>query len=304
MRALVIGYGVQGKKREKISGKFSCVGIVDPVDAGADIKMLSDVPVDSYDAAFVCTPDDSKFELLKLLLSQGKHLLVEKPLLLTAEQFDELEILAKAKKAVAYTAFNHRFEPHLVTARDIIRSGKLGEIYSLRMFYGNGTAADVKASIWRDRGAGVLPDLGSHILDLTDFLLEFRPQQLKLIEAFTHENRAPDTVVFGEMNKKPSLLYELTLLSWKNSFYLDVIGSKGSLHVDCLCKWGPSTLSIRTRKLPSGRPEEEISVIEQGDPTWEIESNHFYDLIANGRPTNFNTDRWISASLRSLGGAI
>ena len=33
------------------------------------------------------------------------------------------------------------------------------------MFYGNGTARLVRDSAWRDQGAGVLPDLGSHLLD-------------------------------------------------------------------------------------------------------------------------------------------
>ena len=49
--------------------------------------------------------------------------------------------------------------------RELIVSGELGEIYSCRMFYGNGTARLVRESDWRDQGAGVLPDLGSHLLD-------------------------------------------------------------------------------------------------------------------------------------------
>ena len=37
------------------------------------------------------------------------------------------------------------------------------------MFYGNGTARLVRESAWRDAGAGVLPDLGSHLLDTARF---------------------------------------------------------------------------------------------------------------------------------------
>src|SRR3546814_15869401 len=48
--------------------------------------------------------------------------------------------------------------------RELIQSGALGRIYSVRMFYGNGTARLVRDSPWRDRGAGVLPDLGPHLL--------------------------------------------------------------------------------------------------------------------------------------------
>ena len=74
-----------------------------------------------------------------------------------------------ANGAVCYTAYNHRFEPHFVRMRDLIASGELGTIYRCRMFYGNGTARLVRDSAWRDQGAGVLPDLGSHLLDTCRF---------------------------------------------------------------------------------------------------------------------------------------
>ena len=68
-----------------------------------------------------------------------------------------------------YVAYNHRFEPHFVRMRDLIASGVLGRIYRCRMFYGNGTARLVRNSDWRDQGAGVLDDLGSHVLDTARF---------------------------------------------------------------------------------------------------------------------------------------
>ena len=77
--------------------------------------------------------------------------------------------LARENRAVCYTAYNHRFEPHFVRMRDVDRVGRLGEIYRCRMFYGNGTARLVRDSAWRDQGAGVLPDLGSHLLDTALF---------------------------------------------------------------------------------------------------------------------------------------
>ena len=51
----------------------------------------------------------------------------------------------------------------------MIQSNKLGKIYSCRLFYGNGTAKLVKESEWRDKGIGVLADLGSHLLDICNY---------------------------------------------------------------------------------------------------------------------------------------
>ena len=104
--------------------------------------------------------------------------------------------LAREKRALCYTAYNHRFEPHFVRMRDLIASGELGAIYRCRMFYGNGTARLVRDSRWRDQGAGVLPDLGSHLLDTARFWFGDIERPTSASSRPTRfENRAPDHVV-------------------------------------------------------------------------------------------------------------
>ena len=46
-------------------------------------------------------------------------------------------------------------------------------------FYGNGTAINVKNSTWRDVGQGVISDLGSHLIDLSDFLFGMKMGRMK-----------------------------------------------------------------------------------------------------------------------------
>ena len=41
---------------------------------------------------------------------------------------------------------------------------KFGKPYYCKLFYGNGTARLVKKSLWKNKGSGVLSDLGSHLL--------------------------------------------------------------------------------------------------------------------------------------------
>jgi len=80
MRVVVVGLGVQGKKRTAVAGK-DVVAIVDPSVVGASHKNIGDIPLADYDAALLCTPDGVKIDLLTYLLGNGKHALVEKPLL-------------------------------------------------------------------------------------------------------------------------------------------------------------------------------------------------------------------------------
>src|SRR5437762_1726906 len=208
MRVIVVGMGVQGKKRLAAAGK-QAVATVDPVAPEAQYKRLEDVPLKTYDAALVCTPDDVKIGLLTQLLSSGSHLLDT-------------------------------------------------------------------ALFWFGRPA----------------------EPFRIFSANRFENRAFDHVAFGS-NGAPVLQMEITLLSWRNHFYADVFAEKGSAHIQSLCKWGPSTFTVRKRKLPSGRPDEEPITLEQPDPTWETEYRHFKQLCATGE-SNVDNDIWINGVLADI----
>jgi scyllo-inositol 2-dehydrogenase (NADP+) len=300
MRVVVIGLGVQGKKRSAVAGS-DLSATVDPFVAGATYQNIGDVPLQSYDAALVCTPDNTKIELLTYLLGNGKHVLVEKPLLVEKGnvEIEQLRALAASKNSVCYTAYNHRFEPHFVRMREVIAAGTLGRIYCVRMFYGNGTARLVRDSAWRDAGLGVLPDLGSHLLDTALFWFGKPSAPFQIYSASCFENRAFDHVSFGSIGP-PLLQMELTLLSWRNHFYADVFAEDGSAHIQSLCKWGPSSFTLRRRVLPSGRPDEDTVTLVQSDPTWALEYDDFKRRCRSGE-SNIDNDIWINTALNDLG---
>jgi scyllo-inositol 2-dehydrogenase (NADP+) len=303
LRSIVVGLGVQGQKRRRIAST-DCVATVDPVNPEADYRRVEEVPLDSYDAALCCIPDEPKFVVLSYLLSHGKHVLVEKPLWVEAdEQIGALETLARARGAVCYTAYNHRFEPHFVRLRDLLVSGELGRIYRCRMFYGNGTARLVRDSAWRDRGAGVVPDLGSHLLDTARFWFGDLADAFELASVSCFENRAPDHAVIRNEASVPKLEFEMTLLQWRNHFTCDVLAERGSAHIASLCKWGPSQFIHRRRVLPSGRPSEAEVTLVQDDPTWALEYAHFRQLCTMRASTDLSQDRWLNRTLRQLGAA-
>ena len=93
----------------------------------------------------------------------------------------------------------------------------------------------------------------------------------------------------------------MTLLSWRNHFTCDVFADNGSAHISSLCKWGPSTFTLRSRVLPSGRPPEETITLVEDDPTWAIEYDHFKRLCADRAICDLATDLWLNRVLRRLG---
>lgn len=299
MRIIVIGLGVQGAKRKRIAGG-AVVAVVDPFSPEATYKSVEAVPLNQYDTALVCTPDEAKYSILRYLIQNNKHALVEKPLLFEkSQEIENLIHLCSKQNVTCYTAYNHRFEPHFVKMKEVINSGCLGKIYSVSLFYGNGTARLVRQSPWRDQGYGVLADLGSHLLDTFLFWFDRRDYDFSMIRANCFENKAFDQLAFVSQQSEPFVQCELSLISWRNHFRADIYGEDGSAHISSLCKWGPSTFTLRKRILPSGKPSEESITLVQEDPTWQEEYCYFKNMC-DQKENNLLNDLWIQEKLQNL----
>ena len=71
-------------------------------------------------------------------------------------------------------------------------------------------------------------------------------------------------------------------MSWKNQFYIDCVGERGSIHAKSLCKWGIAESIVRKRVYPSGIPKEKIFSYNKSDSTWSDEIKYFKSLINKG----------------------
>ena len=299
MRVMIVGLGIQGRKRRKVAGA-DAVATVDPVIAGADFQQRRGRSARRLRRRPRLHARRAKPQILEYLLSNGKHVLVEKPLLADENHpWTNSRNSPSATGAVCYTAYNHRFEPHILRLKQVLDRRELGTVYSARFFYGNGTARDVRDSVWRDQGLGVLgrPRLAPARLDAVS-LRAARDSAVQVRASHRFENRAFDHFCFG-FDGQPALDFEMTLLSWRNTFRADVVGEKGSAHIECLCKWGPSIFTLRRRVLPSGRPDEESHTLVCADPTWQREYEHFKTLCSQPQ-TNIDTDIWINSVLHDL----
>ncbi|MHB8731340.1 MAG: Gfo/Idh/MocA family protein [bacterium] len=301
MRYVVVGYGNVGHKRRRVLGA-RCAATVDPYRDDADYPRLEDVPADAYDAAVLAVPNSAKLALLEALLGRGKHVLVEKPLLFPDEALAaRLRETAEARGAVWYTSYNLRFEPHVQTLRRLIADGSIGTFYRAKLFYGYGTAADIAGS-WRDDRLGVIQDLATHLIDLVGYVFGRFGAEFVVWAREAHEVSGVDHCILATADRR--IVLECSYLSWKNRWTIDVVGSKGSLLVEGLTKWGPATLTVRRRRLPSGVPDEERDVVTVADSTWAADIAHFEEMAAAGR-TSCENDLWVSRTvLRAAASAL
>jgi predicted dehydrogenase len=135
---------------------------------------------DDVQVVDICTPGHLHAEIAEAALAAGKHVLLEKPLANTVEESDALVAAAEraaGRGVLSMVGFNYRRVPALALARELIGAGRLGEVREVRAAYLQDWLVDSGAPMaWRLRkeqaGSGALGDLGSHVVDQLQFLLD------------------------------------------------------------------------------------------------------------------------------------
>jgi scyllo-inositol 2-dehydrogenase (NADP+) len=114
----------------------------------------------------VCTPNASHYALAKAALMAGKHVVVDKPFVLSSSEGEELVALARQKGVQLSVYQNRRWDGDFLTLRRTLEAGDLGAVHTYRAHFDR-YAPQVKVR-WKEQaqpGAGVLWDLGSHLID-------------------------------------------------------------------------------------------------------------------------------------------
>jgi len=179
----------------------------------AEEKGLTDVTIcDSYeklldlvDAVSICTPNNTHADLSIQALETGKHVLCEKPLSDTVENAERMVACAEAHpELVNMIGFCYRGIPAIAYMKHLIDEGKIGKIFGCTHQLGGGRIADPEGVLleWRMQkelsGTGALADFGSHMLDLTDYLLRDTEGEIKEVTALLTTSIKERNLINGE----------------------------------------------------------------------------------------------------------
>lgn len=129
---------------------------------------------DDIDIIDVATPNDLHRDQVIAALEAGKHVYCDKPLSVTLDEAREMVAAADAHSDLQTgMAFQMRFAPATMRARQLIADGFLGEVFHYRASYLHAGYTDPERPMsWRlGPHGGCLADLGSHVIDLMRFLL-------------------------------------------------------------------------------------------------------------------------------------
>ena len=130
---------------------------------------------DNIDLVVVNTPVETHFEYAKRALLAGKHTVVEKAFTTTVAEAEELNALAKSKGLKLAVFQNRRWDSDFKTVKAIYNKGILGEIVEAEFHFDryNPNLSPKQHKETYNPGAGILKDLGPHLIDQAVHLFGF-----------------------------------------------------------------------------------------------------------------------------------
>lgn len=143
--------------------------------------------LDELDMVSICVPNKYHARVAITCLEAGKHVLLEKPMAVSAEEARTIIEAEKRSKGKLMIVQNQRFIPAAKIMKRMFDRGEFGEVYHIRTgwrrplgmlpnpegVWENGESAD--RNWYNDKSAfgGVLRDLGVHLLDLAMYITDF-----------------------------------------------------------------------------------------------------------------------------------
>lgn len=325
MNVAVIGCGLIGKKRalaldaedkliaccdvrkeaaEAFAKEFPCAVFTD------SRRLISEVDCDTVIVAVV-----NKYmkDIVVDALQAGRHVLAEKPLGRNATEAGEMTETQRSVSSsefrvqgfeliklkfgtrnsergtpVLKTGFNHRFHPHVWKAKEILDSGGIGKVMTIRARYGHGARPGMEKE-WRSSkdlcGGGELLDQGVHVIDLIRwFGGDIREVSGKVETAFWPIEVEDNAFAILKTANGATASFHVSWTNWRNVFSFEVFGTEGYLKIEGLGgHYGPETLEWGRRKKEGGKPDIEVFPFPPEDVSWRHEWREFKSAVSENR---------------------
>lgn len=215
------------KRARDMAAKFGIPGVY---------KDLDEMQAAGPDVIHILTPPASHCALTLRALDMGCHVFVEKPMADTVAECDAMIARAKEKDRVLSVNHSARFDPVVLEAVDLVRSGVCGDILAVHF---------IRSSDYPPYAGGPLPapysqgsypfrDLGVHGL----YLLELFLGRINKLEVTWKGSGRNPLLKLDEWRAQAwtDRGTGYMFLSWNNQPLqneLFIVGTRGNIHVDC-----------------------------------------------------------------------
>lgn len=278
---------------------------------------LSEFFSSCIDAVIVATPNNTHFQYSLQALQHGLHVICEKPIAVCSDEVKVLIDTATKVNKLYIPGFVNRFRYDMIKIRELIQSGKIGEVTSVEAGWLRRSGIPRPGTWFTNKalsGGGVLIDLGSHILDLCLMIIGDKQPLKQLLTVFgpngkeeqfnaqwfvsNYSEELPidvENTVVGRVEFERDTLLEVKL-SWSSEIngdctYFAIHGTRGSIKLKTLFGFSNDRLWDEDSMIVSdGKKGEEIIQLNKNinntGLAFEAMARYFIDTVKEGN-TNF-----------------
>lgn len=212
MKIIQIGTGGFGKNHARILSQLGVLSAICDLNSSRaaefgqkySVSHYSDldtiVQAEQFDAAFVCTPTVTHFDITKKLLEAKKHVFVEKPMTYLSNQGNELMQLANKSKVILTSGYIERFNPAVSLVKDYVKSKKFGELIMLEFHRENRMPNHIK-------DVGIIYDTSVHDIDTAMWLFDDFPEVVFARSGkIRHEHEDFATIMLGFKDNRIAII--------------------------------------------------------------------------------------------------
>jgi len=171
-----------------------------------DMARLESQRDDGIDVVAIVVPNHLHFDVARVFLEAGTHVICDKPLTTTLADGERLLELATQRRCLFGLTHNYSGYPLVRAAREMVASGALGDLRVVQVEYAQDwlalplEASGLKQAAWRTDPAlagpaGCLADIGSHAAHLAEFVSGQTPIEISAeLATFVSGRRVDDHV--------------------------------------------------------------------------------------------------------------
>lgn len=270
------------------------------------IEMLAK---EDLDAVSVCTYNSQHAPCTIAALDRGINVLVEKPMSVTTEEAVEMIRAEKRSGKILDIGFQPRFDANMQNVKNIVQSGRLGEVYYIQTGGGRRRGIPLGSFIEKSTaGIGAVGDIGCYALDVVLNAIGY-PKPLT-VSGYTSNFFGTDPGILGDYAEKFGVddfaaafirLEGGIVVDFRISWAMNmdtpgdtlILGKKAGLRIPSTDCWnasigGPMTLYYDG---PDGSVEEKIPLIEEERGLWTCKIRSVLDAIADNGSSPISSEQ-------------
>jgi predicted dehydrogenase len=201
---------------------------------GIDLAMGSTEQLVTHrevDVVYVATPQSEHLAIGLAAIAAGKHVLIEKPITVSAAEARTLADAGRAAGVLVMEAMWSRYLPQVSVIRRLVADGVLGDIRTVLADHGQAIPPDPRHRLYRpELGGGALLDLGIYPVQLDSMILG-SPSRVIAVGGMTETGvDAYSTVVLTHEGGAQSTLY--TSILARTPMTAVIAGSEATISID------------------------------------------------------------------------